>query len=55
MIHLAEFGPYLILIFALTSNFGLIGGAIAWSTRAIIDCMIMFYFSHQSLYRNHGN
>ena len=53
MIHLAEFGPYLILIFTFTSNFGLVGGAIAWSMRATIDCLIMSYFSYQSLYCNY--
>lgn len=51
MIHLAEIGPYLILIFTLTSQFGLVGGAVAWSTRATIDCLLMYYFSHRYMYR----
>lgn len=45
LVHLAEVLPYLILLFYLVNQFGLIGAAYAWSARVIIDFIILYYIS----------
>lgn len=52
MIHLAEVGPYLLLLGMLTSSFGLTGGAAAWSIRVGIDFLLMSIFSWKQLHQH---
>lgn len=51
MIHLAEVGPYLLLLGTLASNFGLTGGAAAWSIRVFVDFLLMSFYSWKTLHR----
>lgn len=41
-IHLFELPIYLLLLLAMITHFGILGAAIAWSTRTTLDCAIMF-------------
>jgi len=52
MIHLAEIGPYLLLLGLLTSNFGLTGAAAAWSMRVFVDFLLMSFYSWKTLHRH---
>lgn len=47
LIHLFEVIPYLGLLYFMTSSYGIIGTAIAWSTRMLIDLIIMFLLSRK--------
>lgn len=44
-IHIFEVLPYLIILLFFVNSFGLIGAAISWSLRVIIDYLILEYFS----------
>jgi O-antigen/teichoic acid export membrane protein len=57
IIHLAEVGPYLLLLGMLTSNFGLTGAAVAWSVRVCVDFLLMSFFSWKTLHQhtNHAS
>ena len=44
-IHIFEILPYLIILFLFIHSFGLIGAAIAWSLRVILDYLMLEYFS----------
>ena len=46
-IHVAELLPYLIIAAALTSAFGVIGAATAWSARLIVDAVAFFFVTHR--------
>lgn len=43
LVHLIELVPYVILLFSLLKNMGVIGAAYAWSIRMLIDYMILLY------------
>lgn len=45
LIHLFEIGPYVVLLYVLMNEFGLLGAAYAWSIRMIIDFNVLLYFS----------
>lgn len=47
LVHLSEVLPYLILLFYLVHQFGLLGAAFAWSARVIIDFLILYYISRK--------
>lgn len=47
MIHLAELLPYLAILAALVYSFGLVGAAVAWTLRVIVDMLILEYFSRR--------
>ncbi|MGO3132479.1 MAG: flippase [Alcaligenes sp.] len=40
-IHLAEILPYIGLLYLLIAQFGLLGAAIAWTSRVIVDCLVL--------------
>lgn len=40
-IHLAEILPYIGLLYLLIAQFGLLGAAIAWTSRVIVDCLAL--------------
>ncbi|MHC3917003.1 flippase [Alcaligenes sp. YSL9] len=40
-VHLAEILPYIALLYILISHFGLLGAAIAWTSRVIVDCLAL--------------
>lgn len=40
-VHLAEILPYIALLYVLISHFGLLGAAIAWTSRVIVDCLAL--------------
>jgi O-antigen/teichoic acid export membrane protein len=42
-LHLAEVLPFLGILWLLTTHFGIIGAAIAWSLRSTIDALAMFW------------
>ena len=45
LIHLFEVIPYLGLLYFMTSSYGIIGTAIAWSTRMLVDLIALFLLS----------
>lgn len=47
IIHLVEVIPYLGLLYFMTINYGIIGTAIAWSTRMFIDLIAMYTLSRK--------
>jgi len=53
IIHLTEIVPYLLLLYLMITNFGLVGGAAAWSMRVALDCALMSYFSLRVLNTTH--
>jgi O-antigen/teichoic acid export membrane protein len=44
-IHLLELGPYLILVFALTSTLGIVGTAMAWTARMGADLLLLQFLA----------
>lgn len=42
LLHLAELVPYVLLLYFALTEFGILGAAIAWSTRMTIDALILF-------------
>lgn len=46
-IHIFEVLPYLLILYLFANNFGLVGVAIAWTTRVILDYLIIEYFSRK--------
>lgn len=46
-IHLAEVLPFVVGAYLLAREFGVIGIAIAWSSRCILDMLILVYFSRR--------
>lgn len=48
-IHLAEFFPYLILLIFMINYVGLIGAAIAWTIRVVIDFLLLLFFDNMKL------
>jgi len=44
-IHLAELLPFLMLLFLLTSQWGVLGAALAWTIRAVVDMGLLGYKS----------
>jgi O-antigen/teichoic acid export membrane protein len=44
-LHIAEFLPFLALLWILTSTFGIIGAAAAWTLRCTVDALAMFWAS----------
>jgi O-antigen/teichoic acid export membrane protein len=44
-LHIAEFVPFLVLLWVLTLAFGIIGAAIAWSLRCALDALALFWLS----------
>lgn len=47
LIHLFEVIPYLGLLYFMTSSYGIIGTAIAWSTRMLVDLIALFLLSRK--------
>lgn len=44
MIHLVELPIYVLILWLMVDNIGLIGAATAWSLRALVDWLAMMYF-----------
>ncbi|MDB5525908.1 MAG: polysaccharide biosynthesis protein [Rhizobium sp.] len=53
-IHTAEIVPFVIVLWLLVHNFGIVGAAVAWSIRAVADSLALFYLSgmHANMVRN---
>lgn len=47
LIHVFEIIPYLGILFYLTDELGIVGTAIAWSVRTLVDLVLMFIFSRK--------
>lgn len=47
MIHIVEIVPYLCLLFWCTHHMGVVGTAIAWSLRNVIDFFLLFFSSRK--------
>lgn len=45
LVHLYEVIPYLIVLYFLINHYGIVGAAIAWSLRMVLDCLILFYIN----------
>lgn len=45
IIHTVELLPYILCLYILVKDYGIVGAAIVWSLRAGIDCIVLFYFS----------
>lgn len=45
LIHLVEIIPYILALFILTQQMGVLGTAIAWTLRCILDFILMLFFS----------
>lgn len=43
--HLAELLPYIVMMYFFIGQWGIIGAALAWSVRVIVDTLLLFYFS----------
>ncbi len=41
LIHLVEILPYLLLLYVLVAEFGIVGAAVAWASRVIIDALLL--------------
>lgn len=46
-VHLAEILPYIALLYVLISHFGLLGAAIAWTGRVIVDCLALLILAQR--------
>lgn len=44
-IHLVEVAPYFLVLWALIHTYGIVGAAMAWSLRNLVDTFVLFYFS----------
>ena len=47
--HLAELPLYLATLYALTSHFGIVGTAIAWTLRVTVDALLLFFLAAKTL------
>lgn len=47
VIHIIEIIPYLIILLFLVKSYGLAGAAVAWSLRALVDYILLVWFSRQ--------
>jgi len=50
-LHLAELPFYLLTVWYLTMHFGIVGTALAWSLRVIVDCALLFLITNHLLGR----
>lgn len=48
-LHLAELAPYIVAVWGLTSQYGAIGAAIAWTGRVFVDTTMLFIVSERML------
>ncbi|HRO20447.1 MULTISPECIES: flippase [Alcaligenes] len=46
-VHLAEILPYIALLYVLISHLGLLGAAIAWTSRVIVDCLALLILANR--------
>tara|TARA_B100000886_G_C20408546_1_gene485946 strand:- start:932 stop:1882 length:951 start_codon:yes stop_codon:yes gene_type:complete len=51
-IHLTDFLVFLFLLIVLSLKYGLVGAALAWTIRAFIDCLLMYYYFMEGLNSN---
>ncbi len=47
LIHLVELFPYLIALYYAIVNFGIVGVALVWSLRSMLDCFAMLIASRR--------
>ena len=54
LVHTIELVPYLLILWFLTSNYGVEGAAFAWTLRVTVDTVLMFIYSglHQRVWRS---
>jgi len=48
-LHLAELPFYLLILWWLVGDYGIVGAAIAWIVRVVIDTIVLFIMSHRIL------
>ncbi|WP_455230219.1 hypothetical protein [Geopseudomonas aromaticivorans] len=46
-LHVLELPVYTVLIVALVAAFGIVGAAIAWSARVVIDTLLLYWMAHR--------
>lgn len=44
-LHLAELGPYFILLWLLMKGYGIVGAAVVWTLRIVIDAVVLLWLS----------
>lgn len=47
LVHTVEIIPYLLILFSFTYKFGVIGTAISWSLRTLVDLILLFLLSRK--------
>lgn len=46
LIHMIEFIPYAVVLYIFINNYGIIGAAISWSLRVVLDCIVLFIIDY---------
>lgn len=49
VIHLSELIPYAVLMYFLISKYSIMGAAIAWTLRMVVDCIVLNYMAIQKI------
>ncbi len=50
-IHFVDFSFFLIFLVFLSFNYGILGSALSWSIRALVDFVLMYYFFLKNIYK----
>jgi len=53
-LHLCEFPVFLVLLYALTLHYGIVGAATAWALRAVADFMLLLWVQSRLVIVHHG-
>jgi O-antigen/teichoic acid export membrane protein len=54
-LHLAEVGPFIGVLWLLIARFGIVGAAIAWTIRCVLDSVILFAIANRMLPKSHAS
>jgi O-antigen/teichoic acid export membrane protein len=54
-LHLVEIVPFIGLLWVLIAKFGIVGAAIAWTTRCIVDSAVLAYLARRLLPPSHAS
>ena len=54
LVHCAEALPYLIILYVLINSYGIIGAALAWFIRVVVDMTVFFILNYKYTYSSHN-